>query len=761
MSNELPYLSILHFLGLLAVFLLPGYGLSSWLHRADHFAAPTRWVLAFSWSMALFGVCAGPYLWLQGDLQDFLNLLYPVWGIYAILGAVAYWWACRHPLSLPAAAPSAPEPQPADVSGKALWSMAALLAVNAAAVAGVAFAWVEEGELFEALAVGGLGPVFVLGVVTAWRLRVSWGTLLRFTAKDREAAPPLWWALALGLILFQAVSAVVYDRPDWDDCFYLSAALDYQHGGTLNGREPVVREGGEMPPIYRALCWELWGGVICRLTGLHPMVLFHTLLPGILVLLSYAAYTALLGEFLPRRWVPLALAGLSAFHLWGISAHMSAANHLLPRLWQGKAVLLHVAVPLLVVLLNRYMAAPSVGRWLSLVVCVLFGLSVSFSVIFMGLALLSCLSLAMMFAHRTRVWALAGVALAALPLLACGLLLLAAMHAAPGEVIFALTPSTDWASWSGEIAARTWHGSAELVWLLSLPLLVVLVGERRGLAYLVVFPFLLTLTFVNPLLFHPVATYLTSYFTYHRLLWLLPVGPGLAILLALSVRLVLRLRALAPRQEVAAGLGLTLAGLALTFLLPGIYVWSERNNFIGPLGTPHLAQNPEKMPGDLLPIARRLAGEPGIDKVRILCNFSVASFLAPYSRDFLFLQTRPAPYGGARPNRPLHGLECYLLSVVLSEDGFPPLEDEESWWVSQAFHPFEWKALRSVYGEEVVARICQRVTDQPTQYVRQLLREHQVKYVVTGPGDKAAAIFERCDYRPVLRQGAFTLWQAP
>ena len=91
-------------------------------------------------------------------------------------------------------------------------------------------------------------------------------------------------------------------------------------------------------------------------------------------------------------------------------------------------------------------------------------------------------------------------------------------------------------NWSNEILRYTYLGSAELVWLLTLPLLAEFLGDRRRRAYLVTFPVVLVLTFANPLFFDLVATRLTSYHTYYRLLWLFPVGAGLGALLAFRDR---------------------------------------------------------------------------------------------------------------------------------------------------------------------------------------------------------------------------------
>jgi hypothetical protein len=269
--------------------------------------------------------------------------------------------------------------------------------------------------------------------------------------------------------------------------------------------------------------------------------------------------------------------------------------------------------------------------------------------------------------------------------------------------------------------------------------------KPRRRAYLVIFPCILGLTFANPFLRNWVAANLTSHHTYYRLWWLLPVGPGLAILFALGVRFLSRLAEPAQTaSRVLVPLGFAAVGLAVTCALPGIYVWGARNSFIGPLGTPHLADNLEKMPGDLVPLARHMAADAEMSAMPILCNEEVASFLAPYARQFRFVQLRLAPYIGG----PLSDLEGYLLIFTLRNGSLP-----------RQLGSSDVKLLRAHCGEATAVGVQERLASDATDYLRHILSRFRVKYIVAAPGDRPGRVFEDAGYKAVSTVGAFTLWQ--
>jgi hypothetical protein len=555
-------------------------------------------------------------------------------------------------------------------------------------------------------------------------------------------------------VVVQAASAVVYDRPDWDDVYYLAAVLDYQHAEAINSEEPTHRAGFPVYPHNILISWELWGAVLCHLSGLNPMAVFHTLLPGVLVLLVYAAYWQVLAEYVPRRWVPWALLGLAAYHVWGIASHHTAANYLLPRTWQGKTVFMHLAVPLIVVTLTRYVRQPQWSAWLSLVASVVFGLAASSSAVFLEPMLLSCLALALVMTVPRRNWlpGLAGAAAAALPPVAYGLLIRQAIVSDP---VLAPEPESDWTLWFRYLGTYTAKGSWEGLWLLLLPWLWVLLRSRQRAAYLVLFPLVFTLTFNNPLLCDPVAKHLTSPWTFPRVFWLLPVGMGLGTFLALLGRLLGRaLRSGLPLPtELLAG-ALILAGCAGSWFLPGIYVWdANHNNMIGPGGAPKLAQNLLKMPRDLIPLAEALRRDPEILQVNILCDDSIANYLTPYSRAFRLVHPRimyTLPFA-ARAGRLAEGEKRYLVSLLLDAIVPGKIAPEDLF-------------VRTYFGDLYFPNPPKELS---RERVEQMLDELRVKYVVlrVNPNEVSPEFLRRVEaklrevgYHQEMVNAGFALW---
>ena len=678
---------VVFFLAFLAAFVLPGYWWATWLH-GGRFDRPFRLALGFAWSFALFTLIGGPFLWFQGSYAGFQRVLYPVWAWFT-LASFLLW---RRGSSVdpskdeqgsarPAAAPAGKTSAPPAGAG---WVVLLLLACFAAFAAGVLPSWLAayeptpKKELLPPEKVLLACPfLLALGGGLAWACRRKLAPLLAFTAADDGPPPRAWTALAVSFVVLQAIGAVVYFRPDWDDCYYLAAVRDFPQAEVFNDRDPPSREGDPVDAVHRVMCLELWGAVACHLTGADPQTMFHTLLPGFLVLAAYAAYSGLLALLLPRRWVPLALLGLSGYFVWGICGTFSSNNHFLIRVWQGKALLLHLALPLITVLLLQFAQRPSLRLWLSLCASICCGLGFSSTALFLAPALVGCLSLALLPGMKTgRLVFLGGAALALLPVVIEGAGVYLEYRPQVAQTVRAKpTPSpqgasaaekSDWFEWFLDLHyANSGEGSADLLWLLLLPLLVLLVRDRRRLAYLVFFPALLLATFANPFLYRLVTAHVTSPEGYYRLFWLLPIGPGLGVLLALLARLAERLAdARSPGRWPHLPVAVTAAGMLLLAVLPDTYVWGPRNR-LGDFMFPSVGQNPEKMPPDLLAIARRLDSDPAIGHARILCGEEVSSFLTPWSSKFRFVVTRPMYLGklGPEPER-RQAIERYFLMLL-------------------------------------------------------------------------------------------------
>ncbi len=675
--------AIVLFAVLLALFALPGYAWVGWLHREDPPDRATRVVLGWVWSFAVFALATGPFLWLHGNRTTCLVTAGAAWCAFALVAALLYARSARREKEAAVRAatpkesrPAPVRPQPAPDTNGGL----AVLVLYAGLVGAVLGLWATGGEPRHIWITRAFPLVLLLGALLALALRRRWGSLLRLGPEDDAPPPRLWSVLAGALILFQAVGVLFYTRPDWDDCFCLAATLDYQQVETLNAQEPTHREGFPMPPIYLLMCWELSGATLGRAAGLAPLVVYHTALPALLVLASYAAYRSLLAELLPRRWVPLALLGLCGFHLWGISTLSNASNHFLVRIGQGKAVLLHIALPLTAMALIRFARQPGPRWWLTLCACVVAGLGLSTSALFLGVSLVACAVPVLLPAAPAgrRVAFAAGSALALAPTLGVGFLIWSAVH---NDTVFDRPGGyTSWQRWFAEWDMYAGRGSAEVVWFLALPLLFVLLGGRRGRAYLVGMPAVLLLTFGNPFLYAEVAAKMTSGLTYYRLFWLYPVGMGLGVLLALLARLAGKAAAGFGVDESRAALTACLLGLFGSAALPGVFVWGDANS-VGAFLTPGPVENLEAMPPDLKVIARLLADQPDIEGRRIVCGEEVASFLTPFDRRFRYVTTRQGYtiYYVGRYNSASEAAErLYLTDAIRLGPDFPWLT-EQGW----------------------------------------------------------------------------------
>jgi hypothetical protein len=755
----------------LLVFWLPGYAWARFLHPGLTRNGTALALLGWAWSMAVFAAVALPFLWLGLRVSDFLLTLACVWAAWGLIAAVVWFRRGRVEPVPPASAPLPAPAQTADALPPGAGPVLARVPIYLV-VCGI-IAWVPHLAklvnwrwipLHGALYVVTLLIMVTMGWHLGQRLSQTLHDWLDFDARDDQPPEPALHWLAIGFLLLTIVSAMVFIRGDPDDCYYLAAVLDYATTDQLHAQEPTHREGLPVPVINRPIVYELWQAVLVRLTGVNPMLLARGLLLPLLIGLAYLAYANLLSEIVPRRWLPYALLALGAYHVWGISSHDTPSNYLLTRIWQGKAVLLHLVLPLLGwSTLQLAKQATDPRRWLSLLAVAVCGLGFSTSAIFLEPMLLTILPAAIVVCSRdrTRWWTIPAGLLAALPAVCLGLLMRSQVTQDPAISASSFFGWSSW-SWARGFYFFYWYiqlGSAELMWLFLLPLLGFLLRPRSRLAYPVVFPLLFLLTFANPFLTDVVATYLSSYWTYFRVLWLLPVAVGLAASFALLVRLLSRGLvawpgfAENPRIQRLLPIALTIAGLVATMFLPTLYVWSGDNiamlGVLLPEAASHpVADNLAKVPAELIHIAEQLLADPEIDEVRILAPDMVTSYFTPYSPRFRYVQTRMlyTMYLFDKAGRREEGWKRFLLSLIL-EGHLPQAEGEP---------PKEY--LNPYYTLPPYPN-PRRTLDR--KVITAWLDEFHVRYAVTPHWDlkKAQPKLEQTGFRPVWQGKQYTLWR--
>ena len=197
--------------------------------------------------------------------------------------------------------------------------------------------------------------------------------------------------LALFVILGQMGMYVFGTHLDEDDARWIAEANDaltrnmmYLHNPATG--EYVGRFVGEMQKDVFSP-WGMYIAVISRLTFIRPAVIAHTIYAPILLALSYLVYNQI-GKRLFKGTMErgIFLLMVSLIYLLMAGNAYTQAVFALTRVWQGKAVVAAVMIPLFLLLLLQIEDENTRGTWLWLAAggcacCLFSGMGIAISLI--------------------------------------------------------------------------------------------------------------------------------------------------------------------------------------------------------------------------------------------------------------------------------------------------------------------------------------------------------------------------------------------
>lgn len=232
--------------------------------------------------------------------------------------------------------------------------------------------------------------------------------------------------LAAVLVCVGLQAAYVTERQhiDDDDAFYLATSTTAVETDSLYQYNPYTgKKYKEVPARYVMASWPLFVATLSRLSGFHPTILAHMVLPAIVVLWAYLIYALFAPRLFPGNRQKQSLFLLFVVALLSFSGYSiySSGTFLFIRGWQGKAVLAGVGIPAMA--WAAWMAIKErAGRvtWISMAcvvtgACMFSSMGVALSLVFLG----SC---GLVGAIAWRRWRyLLGTILACGPALICGI----------------------------------------------------------------------------------------------------------------------------------------------------------------------------------------------------------------------------------------------------------------------------------------------------------------------------------------------------
>jgi hypothetical protein len=211
---------------------------------------------------------------------------------------------------------------------------------------------------------------------------------------------------------------VGYTHSDEDDAFYVATATTSVSTNTLFQIDPYSGDAYDtFPARYVLSPFPLLIAVISRLFGFHTLIFAHTILPLLLLPLSYVVCTLLGYELFQKNREKTAYFVLfaSVIQMFAYTTTHTQGTVLLLRLWQGKAVLASILLPFVFYLGIRMVERElEKSDWIFMLCLMLACCMVSSMGIMLGAIMAGILGLLAAF-YKKNIWLIFKVVLCCIP----------------------------------------------------------------------------------------------------------------------------------------------------------------------------------------------------------------------------------------------------------------------------------------------------------------------------------------------------------
>lgn len=184
----------------------------------------------------------------------------------------------------------------------------------------------------------------------------------------------LFWLLALACVAFQMYMAYACASFDGDDSYYVVQSVLADQTGVLNRIRPYTGLSTDLDIRHALATLPLWEAYVARMTGIHAAIVAHSLLPLVLIPLTYLCYFEIGRKLVGAADIrlPIFMILVNIMQIWGNSSIYTNATFFLTRTWQGKSILanlvLLVQIWLLLEIFDGQKAGCQKSRWLLLAV---------------------------------------------------------------------------------------------------------------------------------------------------------------------------------------------------------------------------------------------------------------------------------------------------------------------------------------------------------------------------------------------------------
>ncbi|MCI9138186.1 MAG: hypothetical protein HFI78_00345 [Lachnospiraceae bacterium] len=340
------------------------------------------------------------------------------------------------------------------------------------------------------------------------------------------------------ILIVTCLCAFLYHEDD-DDGYYISISniaveenrIEFANDYVYNGTEEEGGNQGFQPPI---VSWELFIAYLSRMFQIAPVVIYHTILPLILIPFCFAViYNIGKSLFKDKERVAALLFFYVVLNIFSGYLVRSPGCFLFLRIWQGKALLANLVFPMMLYQqIEDYEHQDEKVAWVRKLMIMISG--GAFSIV--GIYLVPICYIVLEFPYL--VWLIINkdkkirkvikiISIFAVPALFIG----------GGAFLYVISTSSGLDYWNKEpvswkvwylVTIGTWDKGYMLLYIISVITILFLKQKRQ--VFLLIFPGVcLFLSFLNPLFSDFISQKITGVDVYWRLWWILPMYITIAV----------------------------------------------------------------------------------------------------------------------------------------------------------------------------------------------------------------------------------------
>lgn len=318
-----------------------------------------------------------------------------------------------------------------------------------------------------------------------------------------------------------------------DDSYYVSLSLTNIDSAAIYMTEPSMGENveGKVPFDATELIptFELQIAIWAKISSISPTIICHSLIPMIVIMMSYLAYYYLSETFFKdKKYAKIFLIILEIIFLFTGFSNRFRPGYLLTRGWQGKTLFLNISLTMIIASLIKMDKEINKKDVIILIASNLFSLSLSSTAIYiipftyMSFGILKLIQ---------RKWKdILYLIISFIPVIIYVLVLFWIIKSSDG----ALTVDR------GEVKIfeliKYYKNYTFLCYYILATIVIIIIGNKEAKRYFGLIQIINLATIWNPLFSNLIAKYLTSSATFWRVLWLIPIEFAISYAITLVIQ---------------------------------------------------------------------------------------------------------------------------------------------------------------------------------------------------------------------------------